>query len=239
MLKIFGRKIFGNTVFFKGCMISHICPELAENYRKVLDFLGIDFIELPREPCCGMPLLNAGFTRAHEKQVQRLNETLKEFEARRILCACPACYHQLKEVAKESEVELILRLIAAAIREGGLKLRRMGEGIRVTYHDPCHLGRYCGVYDEPRNIIRSMGFELVEMEFSRENSICCGAGAGVKSNYKVLADAIGRERIKQASATGASILLTACPLCYMHLKENSGGIEVREFSELLVEGLLK
>lgn len=237
MPKIFGRMVSGNTLFFKGCMISQVCPGIAENYRKVLDSMRVDFIELPREPCCGMPLLNAGFTQVYEKQVRRLSEAFERFGVARVLCSCPACYHQLKSTFREVEVGLILKELASTLRVRKLRLRRIGEGIRVTYHDPCHLGRYSGIYDEPREIISSMGFELIEMEFSKESSMCCGAGAGVKLNYSALADAIGRERIKQALATGASVLITACPLCYMHLKENSNGIEVKEISELLVEGL--
>ena len=103
---------------------------------------------------------------------------------------------------------------------------------KVTYHDPCHLGRQMGVYEEPREIIKNLGYEILEMELNRGESFCCGGGGGVKSNEPELANKIAKDRLSQAKKTGAKIICTACPLCYLHLKENSQDLEVKELSEL-------
>ena len=89
-----------------------------------------------------------------------------------------------------------------------------------------------GVYEEPREVIKKLGYEISEMELNRLESFCCGGGGGVKSNEPELANKIAKDRIEQAKKTGAKILVTACPLCYLHLKENSKDIEVKDLAEL-------
>ncbi len=89
--------------------------------------------------------------------------------------------------------------------------------IRITYHDPCHLGRHSGIYDEPREIINKTG-SLVDMESNRERSQCCGAGAGVKSAYPEIAEKIGLKRIKAAEETSAELLVTSCSFCILNLE---------------------
>jgi Fe-S oxidoreductase len=91
------------------------------------------------------------------------------------------------------------------------------------------------IYEEPRKILEFIGCKIVEMKFNRENSFCCGGGGGVQSNYSELANSIAKERIEQALETKAEFLVTACPLCYYHLKRNSKGIQVFEISQILVQ----
>ncbi len=92
--------------------------------------------------------------------------------------------------------------------------------MKITYHDPCHLGRHSEVYDAPRNILRSIPrLELIEMPRNMENSWCCGAGGGVKSGYKDWAVEIAIERVKEAEETGAEFLISACPFCKTNLED--------------------
>jgi Fe-S oxidoreductase len=99
----------------------------------------------------------------------------------------------------------------------------------VTYHDPCHLGRYEGIYDEPRKIIEMLGGEIIEMKHNRNNSICCGGGGGVRSNYEKLAKDIAQKRVEEVDDK-CSKLITTCPLCHLQLSEQSNkGIEFSSF----------
>ena len=115
------------------------------------------------------------------------------------------------------------------IRDGKLNLEK-GE-LDVTYHDSCHLARHMEVFDEPRNVIESLA-TLVEMENNRENSLCCGAGGGVKSAYPEIATQMARTRIDQAMDTGCKTLVTACPFCKLNLSNDE--LEVLDLTEFLV-----
>ena len=104
--------------------------------------------------------------------------------------------------------------------------------MKVTYHDSCHLGRHLNVFDEPRDVIRSVA-DLVEMDNVREDSICCGAGGGVKSAYPEIADEMAKIRINQAKDTECEILLTPCPFCKLNLENDD--LEVLDLTEFLVK----
>ena len=110
---------------------------------------------------------------------------------------------------------------------------------KVTYHDPCHMGRHMGVFDAPRNVLKKIkGIELVEMDRTRENSRCCGAGGGYKSQYNDMAVNIAAERIRDAEETGAEILVTCCPFCVVNLtqgaKQIGSKIKIMDLSEVLM-----
>ena len=95
-----------------------------------------------------------------------------------------------------------------------------GEAVKVTYHDPCHLGRHMDLYEEPREIISKIpGIQLIEMKRNRNNAWCCGAGGGVKSQFSELAIDISKERVREAIETGAQVLLTSCPFCVGNLQD--------------------
>jgi Fe-S oxidoreductase len=129
------------------------------------------------------------------------------------------------------EVEHTTQTIARALKQGKIKLKKV-EG-KVTYHDPCHLGRYSGIYEEPREIIKATGLELEEMNLSREQGFCCGGGGGLRANYPELSQAIAKERIQQAKAV-SNTLVTACPLCYLNLKDVAKDeVKVMDISEIV------
>ncbi|MCK4479839.1 MAG: hypothetical protein KAV01_04865, partial [Candidatus Lokiarchaeota archaeon] len=100
------------------------------------------------------------------------------------------------------------------------------EKLKVTYHDPCHLGRHMDLYEIPREVISKIpGIELIEMKRNRKNAWCCGAGGGVKSQFPDLAKDISKERIMEAVDTGANILTTSCPFCIDNLKDGYEELE--------------
>jgi heterodisulfide reductase subunit D len=112
----------------------------------------------------------------------------------------------------------ITQFVNELVSSGRLRLDRRVDSL-VTYHDPCHLGRHNNLYDEPRKILEAIpGVRLVEMERTRDESRCCGAGGGVKTAFPDLAQKIAELRVADAEKTGADTLVTSCPFCYQSLK---------------------
>jgi len=245
----FLNKFFGgNILYYPGCLTKFAAPQLKEKYEKILRKAGIDFIELGElEVCCGSPALKAGYVEDFKKLAQKNLKIFKDHGVKKIITNCPACFMNFKKeypkvLGKEwdIEVEHISQTIAKSKIQSASwrtksKINPKPKIQKITYHDPCHLGRQMGVYEEPREIIRGLGYELVEMDLNRSESFCCGGGGGVKTNEPELANKIAKERIKQAKKTGAKILCTACPLCWLHLKENADDLEVKELGEILEE----
>ncbi|MBC7073804.1 (Fe-S)-binding protein [Candidatus Parcubacteria bacterium] len=239
-MRIFEKILGGNILYYPGCLTKFVAKDLKEKYEKILRNLGIDFIELSEiEKCCGSPALKAGYTEDFKKLAEENLKIFKEHSVKKIITNCPACFMILKKEYKkllgdkwDIEVEHITQTINSKFKIQNSKLQPKIKNEKITFHDPCHLGRQMGVYEEPREIIKKLGYEISEMEFKKSESFCCGAGGGVKTNEPELANKIAKERIEQAKKTDAKNLITCCPLCYLHLKENAKDIEVKEFSEL-------
>ncbi|MFH1307603.1 MAG: (Fe-S)-binding protein [archaeon] len=235
---IFSR---GKTLFYPGCLTKYVLKAETQNYRKILEKIGVDYIMMEDEFCCGSPAINAGYEADTRKLARKNLEKFKEKNIKKIITGCPACYKMLKKEYKELlpdwdiEVEHITTVILEALEKKPRLVARINDD-KVTYHDPCHLGRHMGIYDEPREILKMIGYNIVEMANSREFALCCGGGGGLRVNNQELANSIALERIKQAKKTGAIKIITTCPLCFSHIQENSG-ILVEEFSVTVAEAL--
>ena len=137
-----------------------------------------------------------------------------------------------------------MEYLSEALKDGRLRLTKEVP-MKVTYHDPCHLGRHLGddgIYESPREVLASVpGIELVEMERNRENAWCCGAGAGVREANPELALWTANERIQEAKATGASAIVTSCPWCERNFRdaarEYGEGMEVYDIVEVVRRAL--
>lgn len=232
------KKIFkGNTLYYPGCLSKFVAKELVENYRRILRQAGFDFIELgDMEVCCGSPALKAGYNEDFKKLAEKNLQVFKDHSISRIITHCPTCSlifkkHYPEVLGEKWDIE-VLHVTEALAEKAGKPADKKGA---VTYHDPCHLGRQMGVYEAPRKVIESLGYEIKEMELCRNQSFCCGGGGGVHANEFELAGKIAKDRIAMAKRTGAKVLVTPCPLCYLNLKNNSKDedIEVKELSELM------
>lgn len=239
---IFKKLFEGNVLYYPGCMSKFVLSDIQKNYEEILRKCGIDFIKLKDlEVCCGSPVLNAGYSKDFEILAEKNLKVFKEHGVRKIITSCPACFKTFKKKYPEVlekfdiEVEHVTQSIWKAIETGKLKVKKINK--KVTYHDPCHLGRGSGIYEEPRNILKTLGFEIIEMKFNRENAWCCGGGGGLRPNYPELSEEISRDRIKQAEETEAESLITCCPMCYCCLKEINGKskIDVKELSSAINE----
>jgi Fe-S oxidoreductase len=213
-------------LYFKGCTAREKETDISDATERLLNLAGIDYHVLDDEKCCGSVLLRTGFEKEAQKQIERNTNVLKD---EKIITSCAGCYKTLKEDYEGLDVIHISQLLDKLIDEDKLKLTK--TDLNVTYHDSCHLGRHMNVFKEPRNVIESLA-NLVEMENNHENSLCCGAGGGVKSAYPEIATQMAKSRIEQAKETDCEILVTPCPFCKLNLENDE--IEVLDLTEFLV-----
>ena len=224
MAKIFDmlKGMNSQTLYYPGCMLKNVMTQEQENYKKIFNLLGIDFVMLPNnEVCCGSPVINAGYRKEAKNLAKKNFDLFKQYNITKIVTPCPGCYaifkNEYPKLIREWNIE-VEHATQTILRE--LKKRKLGQfnGREVvTYHDPCHLGRHAGIYDEPREIISLLGGELKEMVHNKEEALCCGAGGGLRANYPTLAKDIAKKRVKEKPAD-AKYIITPCGLCTANLK---------------------
>jgi Fe-S oxidoreductase len=223
------------VAYFVGCTYSYHgeMKRVAENTAKLLKAGGVEFGILGKaEQCCGSPLRRIGMREEFGEKAEGNIANLERAGVKTVITSCSGCFSTLKRDYPDVrelpfEVKHAVEAIDELIQKGKLKLTKPVKK-KVTYHDPCHLGRCSrqaeptredtGVYDAPRRILESIpGLEFVEMFRIKDSSWCCGAGGGVKSAYPDFAVWSAKERVKEAKATEAEVLVSACPWCESNL----------------------
>jgi heterodisulfide reductase subunit D len=212
---------------------------------RLLNKAKIPFNLLANERCCGRDLLLQGDRKGFLELATANKEEFAKHGVKKLITYCPECYACLKTeyplVPGGNEIEIvnIYELIAPLIKDKKLDLGNLAK--KVTYHDPCSLGRGFRIFDEPRRLLTSVkGLNLVEMKNNKENSLCCGANPWAYCNS--VNHQIQEERLAQARDTEAELLVTACPKCQIHLKcaQKSEGsqaaqIEIKDLASLVAE----
>lgn len=223
-----------DVIVFAGCQVAYRQPEMANAASRVLTKLGVRHAFRKAERCCGHPLYQLG----HEKEAA--NTARAEIDAlrrtgKKILFLCPNCYHNMR-VVRRADLEMTFFSEFVASRADGLRLSGR-EGERVTYHDPCMLGRGAGVYDAPREILAGVqNVDFADMARARKSSFCCGNGAFTADRDPDFAAWAGAERTAEALATGAATLVTSCPACKTNLAAQApAGLRVLDLAEYLCE----
>lgn len=214
-------------LYFRGCTARQKETGIADATEKLLKLADVDYHILDDEKCCGSVLLRTGFEKEAKKQIAKNTEV---FGDETILTSCAGCYKTLLQDYEGLDVIHISELLAILIDEGRLKFDK--KDLNVTYHDSCHLGRHCKVFDEPRKVIKSAA-NLIEMKNIKEDSLCCGAGGGVKSAYPQIASELADAKISQAKDTKCKALITACSFCKLNLKGHD--LEVLDLTEFLIK----
>jgi heterodisulfide reductase subunit D len=240
------------TLFFVGCTSAFDNTQwrVAQHTAQLLLKGGVDIGILGKEElCCGSPVARIGdretFMALAARTIERLNST----GAREIVTFCPGCYraltHDYPEIpgvpALTAKVYHSSQMFARLLKEGKLKPVREIK-MRVTWHDPCHLGRHCGIYDEPRAILQAIpGIELYEMERIKDQSWCCGGGGGARTAFRDFARTTAIKRIGEAQKTGAQAIVTACPFCAQNLTEGleaaQNGMQLYDLIDLLAQAM--
>ncbi|HYM40558.1 MAG TPA: (Fe-S)-binding protein [Thermoplasmata archaeon] len=221
---------------------------VARALVKILDAAGVRYGTLGNdEACCGDPALRIGDPALFRSLADRNAARFRERGVERIVTISPhsfeALKHEYPKLGASFEVEHYTQLLARLADEDRLKLKTYG-GARVTYHDPCYLGRYNGVYEEPRKVLESIpGVRLEEMERNRTDSLCCGGGGGRIFLETPRGERFSDLRVTQAERTGAQVLCSACPYCVLNLEDSSktvasSPLAVRDVAEYVAEHLM-
>ena len=229
-------------LYFPGCYLSYDprMKKVAVATARILDKAGVEFGVLgAKESCCAESIRKTG-NEALFKQLAR--ENIKRFidhGVKKILVSSPHCLHTFKHEYPEFNVHFevvhIAQLLGELLRDGRLKPVREYKK-KLTWHDPCYLGRHNGVFDAPREVLGSVG-EVLEMENHRENSLCCGGGGGRIWMETPKAERFSDLRVQQAVDVGAEVLASACPYCITNFTDSSLGqdIEVKDLTEIVQE----
>jgi Fe-S oxidoreductase len=226
-------------LYYLGCSASFDDrnKRVATALVKLLQKAGIDFAILgPEEACCGDSARRLGNEYLFQMQAQQNIEAFKQYKFKKILTACPHGYNTIKneypQFGGNYEVVHHAELLAQLVRDGRLALPAHGDPLRVVFHDSCYLGRYNGIYDQPRDVLKALpGVSLGEIEKSRKNGMCCGAGGGMMWKEEHEGERINRVRVKQLQeANNPEMVASACPFC---LQMNKDGIAELELSDQL------
>lgn len=238
------------TVYFVGCNTGYFAMAypIAQSLAHILDLMGVDFTVIGGEQwCCGFPFLVAGKPEESRDFIMHNIEKVKELGAEIVLVNCPGCYRVWREeyrkvIHDEHGLNVMhsSQFLARAIQEGRIVLNEMNE--KVTYHDPCDLGRNAGVYDEPRDVINGIpGVSFVELEDHGQYGMCCGAGGDLLAVNLRLSQDIAKKRARQVMETGADILVTSCPSCMKVLgfgiRELGGEVAVMDICQLVYQAM--
>ncbi|MFX1452196.1 MAG: (Fe-S)-binding protein [Promethearchaeota archaeon] len=218
----------GDFAFFIGCTIPLRQVDTLRNMMKILQAAGKKIAITKDEWCCSSIALRIGEEKSVKDIVKHNVEAFKKIGAKIVFTACAGCYRTLKKDYPELlgddlpfQVKHITEILVNILNNNEISFKaEEREKIKITYHDPCHLGRHMNLYDIPREVIAKIpGVQLIEMKRNRKNAWCCGAGGGVKSQFPDLALNISKERIKEAIETGSQVLITSCPFCIGNLRD--------------------
>lgn len=265
-----------NILYFAGCRTSFIDKEISTATVRILNAANVPFMVMKDEPCCGYPVYETGQMEKARKMAEENLKLFRETGAKTVICSCSCCYKTIKVDYPKLlgfstsdlgfEVLHPVELFDKWVKEGTLKLSNRVD-MKITYHDPCNLGRLSepwihwegvrgewgllnptrdfrrginGVYEPPRDILKAIaGIELVEMPRRRENAWCCGAGAGVKEAFPDLALWSVAERLREAASTGAEAIVSCCPLCKENFTDAKNGMKIYDITELIARAIGK
>jgi Fe-S oxidoreductase len=219
---------------------------LAKATAEILNHSGLSW-GLPSVDvnCCGESLKKVGDRELFERLKNNNLDYFKSQGVAKIITVSPHCLATFnKDYGEDYDVLHLSELMAELLKAGKLASKKDLGGVKVTYHDPCYLGRHSKVYDAPRDVLKSIpGLDFVEMERSREESMCCGGGGGGLWMEKQKGERLSDLRIEEALATGASILATACPYCIAMFEDSvrtlnaDDQIKIKDVTELFLESL--
>ena len=239
-----------DVLFFVGCYLSFDprMKKAAVAISNILNRAGVDFGILgDKEVCCGESIRKTGDEETFKSVARENIKTFIDKGVKKIVVSSPHCYHTFKneypEFMVHFEVIHISQYLLELVNKGKLEFSKE-YGKKVTYHDPCYLGRHNGVYEEPRELLKKVpGLEFIEMPESRVESLCCGGGGG-----RIWMDTPKNERfsdlrVEQAMKVGAEVLVTSCPYCITNFEESrlnldlGDKIEIKDITEIIQEVL--
>jgi heterodisulfide reductase subunit D len=242
--------------YYVGCTTAYRHPEIALATQQVLSALGLEFRFLAEEEgevCCGSPLIRTGFIQTAKQLAQQNVQAIAKSNVTTVITTCPGCARALREdyprlgipLPKNVHVYHITEFLSRYQKKLAPLLNPLSasETTFLTYHDPCHLGRELGVYQQPRKLLKLVpGAQLIEFPHNQEYADCCGGGGALPKTFPNLAEEITKRRLADAQGTSGSHLVSACPNCKLHfsemqLTEDSKALEILDIMEFLVRAL--
>ena len=237
-------------LYFPCCYCSYDprLKKVAQATVKILQKAGVDFGILgPKENCCGESIRKTGNEEVFKHLARENIKTFVDNGVKKILVSSPHCYHTFKNEYTEFKVNFevvhISQYLFQMINEGRLTLAKE-YGRKITYHDPCYLGRHNGIYDESREVLKKVsGLELKELPEVRADSLCCGMGGGRIWAETEKNERFSNLRVEQAIEAGAEELVTACPYCITALEDSrlvtnhSDDIQIKDITEIIQESM--
>jgi len=237
-------------LYFPGCYPSFDprAKKIATATAKILNAAGVDFGILgSKENCCGESIRKTGDEELFKRLAKENIKTFIDNGVKKILVSSPHCYETFKneypDFMVNFEVVHITEYLVELMNAGRLELTKPFEK-KITYHDPCYLGRHNGIFDEPREVLKKVpGLVLTEMSDTRIDSLCCGGGGGRVWMETQKGERFGDLRIDQAIETGAELLVTSCPYCITMFEDSritmgaDEKIEIRDITEIIQEAL--
>ena len=239
-----------DVLFWVGCAGSfdERAKKITKAFVKILNNSGISYAVLgPEESCTGDPAKRSGNEFLFQMQAMANIEVLNSYKITKIVTTCPHCFNTLKneypELGGSYEVEHHTQFLKKLLNEGKIKIQGgVFKGKRITFHDPCYLGRANNVYEAPRDLIKKLDAELVEMKNCKSKGLCCGAGGAqmFKEPEKGNKD-INIKRTEQAINVKPDIIAAGCPFCNTMMsdgvksKEKENILPVKDIAELIAE----
>ncbi|HRN28021.1 MAG: 4Fe-4S dicluster domain-containing protein [Ignavibacteriaceae bacterium] len=241
----------GEVLFWVGCAGSFDdrYKKVSKAFATIMQKAGVDFRILgTEEKCNGDTARRLGNEYLAQMMMQENVETLNGYGVKKIVTACPHCFHSLKneypQFGGNFEVKHHTQFIEELLSDGKIQLNKESEKHKVTYHDSCYLGRYNDVYDAPRKSLSEVaGIDLVEMERNKSRGFCCGAGGGRMFLEDEEGGRINEERAREALSTNADTIASACPFCMTMMTdgvkhhEKSEVVVVKDIAEIILENI--
>ncbi|NCT17988.1 MAG: CoB--CoM heterodisulfide reductase [Flavobacteriaceae bacterium CG2_30_34_30] len=236
------------VLFWVGCAGSFDdrAKKITKAFVRILNKAKIEFAVLgTEESCTGDPAKRAGNEFLFQMQAMGNIEVLNGYQVKKIVTACPHCFNTIKneypELGGNYEVLHHTQFLNLLLKEGRLKVEGgKFKGKRITFHDPCYLGRANGEYEAPRKLLEKLEVELIEMKRCKSNGLCCGAGgAQMFKEPEAGKKDINIERTEEAIKTQPSIIAAACPFCNTMMtdgvkgKNKEGDIQVMDIAEMI------
>lgn len=239
-------------IYFAGCTASYRQKNVALATVKLLKNLKVDFTVAEDEWCCASPLLRTGQYDLAKQFAEHNGALPDKYGASGFITTCSGCYKTISRdyqmATPEGYADMLGKVTSAKVYHTSQLVEEMlkkGEieftgqfKQKVTYHDPCHLGRHAEVYETPRNVLKAVpGLDLVEMYRNRKFSYCCGAGGGVRGGFSDYSLETASKRVAEAVGTGAQVVTSACPFCWRNLDDaiamNKAPIKMLDIVEIL------
>jgi heterodisulfide reductase subunit D len=253
MADLFAKGEKPEYLFWVGCAgaFDDRYKKVVRAFAKILTHLNVSFAVLGKEETCnGDPARRAGNEMLYQMQALQVIEIFRMYEVKKIITICPHCFNIFKneypDLGADFEVINYLQFLNNYIKEGKLHIDSASlKNIKITYHDPCYLGRANDIYDEPRSILKQLTGQVIEMHRNKSYALCCGAGGAQmfkeaeKGNKEVFL-----ERTEDALKTEAAVIATACPFCmtmmtdglkYKNKEEEIKNLDIAELIALSLE----